>query len=76
MIAHIMSQSGTGCNAFLGGISKNFNSNLVLHAKSDWVVTEADEFDRSFLQLYPYSGVVTAMDPDHLDIYGNTKRPA
>jgi UDP-N-acetylmuramate--alanine ligase len=72
MIAHILTKAGPGCNAFLGGISRNFNSNLVLHAKSDWVVTEADEFDRSFLQLYPYAGLVTAMDPDHLDIYGNT----
>jgi UDP-N-acetylmuramate--alanine ligase len=70
MIAHIMAQSGLGCNAFLGGISKNFNSNLVLNTKSDWVVTEADEFDRSFLQLHPFAAVVTAMDPDHLDIYG------
>ncbi len=71
MIAHILTKAGPGCNAFLGGISKNFNSNLVLHAKSDWVVTEADEFDRSFLQLYPYAGLVTSMDPDHLDIYGD-----
>ncbi len=72
MIAHILTKAGPGCNAFLGGISKNFNSNLVLHPESDWVVTEADEFDRSFLQLYPYAGLVTAMDPDHLDIYGDT----
>jgi UDP-N-acetylmuramate--alanine ligase len=71
MIAHIMAQSGTGCNAFLGGISKNFNSNLVLHPHSNWAVTEADEYDRSFLRLFPYFGVVTAMDPDHLDIYNS-----
>ncbi len=71
MIAHIMTKAGMGCNAFLGGISKNFKSNLVLQAKSDWVVTEADEYDRSFLQLFPFAGIVTAMDPDHLDIYGD-----
>lgn len=70
MIAHIMAGSQYGCNAFLGGISKNFSSNLVMHENSDWIVTEADEFDRSFLQLYPYAAVVTAMDADHLDIYG------
>lgn len=70
MIAYILATGGPGCNAFLGGISKNFNGNLVLNAKSDWIVTEADEFDRSFLQLFPFAGVVTAMDPDHLDIYG------
>jgi UDP-N-acetylmuramate--alanine ligase len=73
MIAHILADSGTGCNAFLGGISKNFKSNLVLSAKSDWIVTEADEFDRSFLQLFPYAAIVTAMDPDHLDIYGDAQ---
>jgi UDP-N-acetylmuramate--alanine ligase len=71
MIAYLMVKAGPRCNAFLGGISKNFNSNLVLHAESDWMVTEADEFDRSFLQLFPYAGIVTAMDPDHLDIYGD-----
>lgn len=73
MIAHIMAHGKNGCSAFLGGISKNFNSNLVLNAQSDWVVTEADEFDRSFLQLFPYAAVVTAMDADHLDIYGNAE---
>lgn len=71
MIAYIMSESDHGCNAFLGGISKNFNSNLVIQKESDWIVTEADEFDRSFLQLNPFAAIVTAMDPDHLDIYGN-----
>lgn len=71
MIAHILSKSNEGCNAFLGGISKNFNSNLVIDAKSNRLVTEADEFDRSFLRLFPYAAVVTAMDADHLDIYGN-----
>ena len=73
MIAHILSHGEKGCNAFLGGISKNFNSNLVLNPESDWLVAEADEFDRSFLQLYPYAAVVTAMDPDHLDIYGDAE---
>lgn len=73
MIAHIMSQSKSGCSAFLGGISKNFNSNLVLNMESDWLVAEADEFDRSFLQLHPYAAIVTSMDPDHLDIYGNAE---
>lgn len=71
MIAHLMTHAGPGCNAFLGGISRNFNSNLVLHEQSDWVVAEADEFDRSFLRLFPTAAVVTAMDADHLDIYGN-----
>ncbi|HMA63816.1 MAG TPA: Mur ligase family protein, partial [Chitinispirillaceae bacterium] len=71
MITFIMSRSKQGCSAFLGGIAKNFNSNLLMNPESKWMVTEADEFDRSFLQLHPYVGVVTAMDADHLDIYGN-----
>jgi UDP-N-acetylmuramate--alanine ligase len=71
MIAHILAHGVTGCNAFLGGISKNYNSNLILNPQSDWIVTEADEYDRSFLQLHPYAAVITAMDPDHLDIYGH-----
>jgi len=66
MIAHLMTKAGPGCSAFLGGISRNFNSNMVLDATSEWMVTEADEFDRSFLQLFPWAAVVTAMDPDHL----------
>lgn len=73
MIAHILSKSNEGCNAFLGGISKNFGSNLVLHPSSNRMVTEADEFDRSFLRLFPYAAVITAMDPDHLDIYGTAE---
>jgi UDP-N-acetylmuramate--alanine ligase len=73
MIAHLMTKAGPGCNAFLGGISRNFNSNLVLDATSEWVVAEADEFDRSFLRLFPWAAVLTAMDPDHLDIYGNVR---
>ena len=71
MLAHILNQSSWGCNAFLGGIATNFNSNLVLSATSNWTVIEADEFDRSFLQLSPFASIVTAADPDHLDIYGN-----
>jgi UDP-N-acetylmuramate--alanine ligase len=71
MIAHIMSQSESGCSAFLGGISKNFKSNLVYNAKSNYIITEADEFDRSFLRLHPQLTVITAMDADHLDIYGS-----
>ena len=70
MIAHILSHSGVGCSAFLGGISKNFNSNLVFNEKSNYMITEADEFDRSFLRLFPYFTVITAIDADHLDIYG------
>lgn len=70
MIAHLLSQSELGCSAFLGGIAKNFNSNVVVNPKSDYVVVEADEYDRSFLQLHPYCSVITATDPDHLDIYG------
>jgi UDP-N-acetylmuramate--alanine ligase len=71
MIAYLMTTAGEGCSAFLGGISRNFGSNLVLNVQSDWVVAEADEFDRSFLRLFPWAAVITAMDPDHLDIYGN-----
>lgn len=70
LIAHIINNSKLGVNAFLGGISNNFNSNLLINNNSDIVVAEADEFDRSFLTLNPYMAVVTATDPDHLDIYG------
>ena len=68
--AHLMHRSHVDSAAFLGGISKNYHSNLILSEKSDFVVIEADEYDRSFLQLTPYVAVVTATDPDHLDIYG------
>lgn len=68
--AHLLKQSGLDCSAFLGGISQNYKSNLLLSEKSNWVVAEADEYDRSFLHLYPKQAVVTAMDADHLDIYG------
>ena len=71
MIAHILKPSHVDCNAFLGGISKNYTSNLLLSDKSDYVVIEADEFDRSFHHLSPYMAVITATDADHLDIYGN-----
>ncbi len=70
MIAHILKQSVLDCTAFLGGISKNYNTNLLL-GESSWVVLEADEFDRSFLHLHPSLAVVTSMDADHLDIYGD-----
>lgn len=70
MAAHIFTHSGKGCNAFLGGILRNYDSNLILSQESEYAVIEADEFDRSFHQLVPYIAVVTATDPDHLDIYG------
>ena len=70
MCAHIMHQSHVDCNAFLGGISKNYGTNYILSDKSDYVVIEADEFDRSFHWLRPWMSVITATDPDHLDIYG------
>lgn len=70
MCAHILHQSHVDCNAFLGGISKNYGSNYILSKKSDFVVIEADEFDRSFHWLRPWMSVITATDPDHLDIYG------
>lgn len=70
MCAHIMHQSNIDCNAFLGGISKNYGTNFILSNESDYVVIEADEFDRSFHWLRPWMSVITATDPDHLDIYG------
>lgn len=70
MTAHILHNSHVDCNAFLGGITKNYGTNYILSAKSDYVVIEADEFDRSFHWLSPYASVITATDPDHLDIYG------
>ena len=70
MCAHILHQSHIDCNAFLGGISKNYSSNYIISAESDYVVIEADEFDRSFHWLRPWMSVITATDPDHLDIYG------
>ena len=70
LVSHLFASSGEGCSAFLGGISKNYNSNL-LTSSNDVVVVEADEFDRSFLQLFPEIAVITSMDADHLDIYGD-----
>ena len=70
MAAHLFHQSHIDCNAFLGGISKNYGTNYILSDTSDYVVIEADEFDRSFHWLRPYMSVITATDPDHLDIYG------
>ena len=69
MCAHIMHQGHLDCNAFLGGISKNYGTNYIL-SDSDYVVIEADEFDRSFHWLRPWMSVITSTDPDHLDIYG------
>jgi UDP-N-acetylmuramate--alanine ligase len=70
MCAHIMHQGSMDCNAFLGGISKNYGTNYILSNESPYVVIEADEFDRSFHWLRPWMSVITATDPDHLDIYG------
>lgn len=70
MAAHILHSQAVGCNAFLGGILLGYNSNLMLSPTSPYTVAEADEYDRSFHQLRPYIAVVTATDPDHLDIYG------
>ena len=70
MLAHILAESGEGCTAFLGGISKNYGTNLLL-GDNDVIVAEADEFDRSFLHLHPEAAVVTSMDADHLDIYSD-----
>lgn len=71
MTAFLFNQSQMGCNAFLGGISKNFKTNFLGDGKSDFVVLEADEFDRSFWQLSPHTALITSMDADHLDIYGS-----
>ena len=70
MCAHLMHQSHIDCNAFLGGISKNYQTNYIVSNTSDYVVIEADEFDRSFHWLRPWISVITSTDPDHLDIYG------
>ncbi len=70
MTAHLLHQSHVNCNAFLGGITNNYGTNYILAPESDYVVIEADEFDRSFHWLSPFATVITATDPDHLDIYG------
>jgi len=71
LLAHILNESSIKCNAFLGGISSNFNSNLVTSKDAKYTVVEADEFDRSFLQLTPFASIITSTDADHLDIYGD-----
>ncbi|MDR1004860.1 MAG: UDP-N-acetylmuramate--L-alanine ligase [Prevotellaceae bacterium] len=73
MAAHLLYQSHVGCTAFLGGISKNYHTNLLLSPTSPYTVIEADEFDRSFHHLSPWISVITATDPDHLDIYGTVE---
>ena len=71
LIAWLLDQSELGCTAFLGGISNNFKSNLVYSEKAEWIVAEADEYDKSFLSLFPDITLVTSVDADHLDIYGS-----
>ncbi len=71
LLAHILNESSLKCNAFLGGISTNFNSNLITSKDAKYTVVEADEFDRSFLQLTPFASIITSTDADHLDIYGD-----
>lgn len=71
ILAHIMNTSPLGANAFLGGISANYNSNLIISDDSEYVVVEADEFDRSFHRLSPFMSIITSTDPDHLDIYND-----
>lgn len=73
MVAHLLHDSKVGCNAFLGGILKNYNTNLLLSDKSNLTVVEADEYDRSFHWLRPWIAVITSADPDHLDIYGTAE---
>ncbi len=70
MVAHILTSSGVKCNAFLGGITVNYGTNVLLTKNADWAVAEADEYDRSFLKLNPFIAVVTSVEADHLDIYG------
>ena len=74
MLAFMLDQSNMKCNAFLGGIATNFQSNLVLNKDSLYTVIEADEFDRSFLHLSPFASIITSVDPDHLDIYGTAEQ--
>ena len=71
LVSYLMQQSHVGCQAFLGGISRNYDNNLLLSETSPYLVAEADEYDRSFLHLYPYIAIITSTDSDHLDIYGN-----
>jgi len=71
LLTHVLSFTQEKCNAFLGGISSHFNSNLLLEKKSPWMVVEADEYDRSFHELAPYASILTSTEADHLDIYNN-----
>jgi UDP-N-acetylmuramate--alanine ligase len=71
LLAFLMQQSQIGCQAFLGGISRNFDNNLLISETSPFMVVEADEYDRSFLHLHPFIAIITSTDSDHLDIYGN-----
>ncbi len=71
MVAHLLNNSGVKCNAFLGGIALNFNSNVILNPDAEYAVVEADEYDRSFLKLNPHLAIITSVDADHLDIYKN-----
>ena len=71
LLAHILTHTGHECNAFLGGISSNYETNYLPSISSEYTVIEADEFDRSFLRLSPFASVITSYDPDHLDIYGD-----
>jgi UDP-N-acetylmuramate--alanine ligase len=71
ILAHVLYQTSEKCNAFIGGITSNYNSNCIIEAESKRVVVEADEFDRSFLELKPNYAIITTMDSDHLDIYGD-----
>lgn len=73
MLAHLLTAGGVPCNAFLGGISANYDTNVLLNSKAVLNVVEADEYDRSFLALHPAEAIITAMDPDHLDIYGTAE---
>ncbi|MCK4852766.1 MAG: UDP-N-acetylmuramate--L-alanine ligase [Bacteroidales bacterium] len=73
MVTHLLKVAGIKCNAFLGGISKNYKTNSVLSGEEGWMVLEADEFDRSFLHLHPDICIVTSCDPDHLDVYGSVE---
>ena len=72
LLAYLLDSHGPGCTAFLGGIASNYHSNAILNPESPFVVAEADEYDRSFLQLHPNCAILTSMDPDHLDIYGDS----
>ncbi len=74
MLTHIMKRSGTPCLSFLGGISLNYNSNYIGDKQAEWLIAEADEYDRSFLHLRPHLALISAVDSDHLDIYGNREK--